>query len=229
MNVIEALNERFSSRAYKPDPVSRETLDKVMEAALRAPSWANTQPWEIYVAAGDALNKLRAAFAEQVSQGVSSNPDIARPTSWPDSIRQRMAGPRPTPAPAAPAAPAPAAAPQSEEERVRGMMQRQASFFGAPVAIYLCMDKTLTPYSIYDLGLISQSICLAAKEYGLDTVIAVNLVGYPEVLRKELGISDSLQIVMGIALGYADLQAQANQRPKSTRRTLSDAVHYHGV
>jgi nitroreductase len=70
---------------------------------------------------------------------------------------------------------------------------------------------------------------LSAKEHGLDTVIAVNLVGYPDVLRKELGIPNELMIVMGIALGYADRDAQANQRPKSTRRALEDAVHYFGV
>ena len=57
MNVIEALNSRTSIRAFKSDPVSRETIFKIMEAAIRSPSWANTQPWEIYVAAGEALGR----------------------------------------------------------------------------------------------------------------------------------------------------------------------------
>ena len=59
MNVIDALRARSTVRAYKPDPVSRDTILKIMKAATRAPSWANTQPWEIFVAAGEALERLR--------------------------------------------------------------------------------------------------------------------------------------------------------------------------
>jgi hypothetical protein len=36
-------------------------------------------------------------------------------------------------------------------------------FFGAPVVIYLCMDKTLTSWSMFDVGAISQNIMLAAR------------------------------------------------------------------
>jgi nitroreductase len=49
MDVVDALNTRFTVRASKPDPIDRNTLGRVMEAALKAPSWANTQPWEVYV------------------------------------------------------------------------------------------------------------------------------------------------------------------------------------
>lgn len=50
MDIIDALNTRFTVRAFKPASIDRNTLEKVIEAALRAPSWGNTQPWEIYVA-----------------------------------------------------------------------------------------------------------------------------------------------------------------------------------
>ncbi len=216
MNVVEALNARYSARGYKEDPVSRETLEKVMEAGLRSPSWANTQPWEIYIAAGEPLQRLRAAFKERIDQSVASNPDIPRPTEWPESIRQRMQGPRP-----APAAPGGGDAPRPP------MIQPRAPLFGAPVIIYLCMDRSLTPYSVYDMGLLSQSIMLAAKEYGLDTVAAVSLVAYPDVLRKELGVPDELEFVLGLALGYASEEAAA--RPRSTRRSIADAVHFKGI
>ena len=54
MNVIDALNSRSTIRAFNPDPVGRETTLKILEAATRAPSWANTQPWELFVAGGGA-------------------------------------------------------------------------------------------------------------------------------------------------------------------------------
>ena len=72
MDVVDALSTRFTVRAFKPDPIDRHTLEKVMEAALRAPSWANTQPWEIYVAGGEVLNRLRKAYLANLERQTSS-------------------------------------------------------------------------------------------------------------------------------------------------------------
>jgi nitroreductase len=49
MDIMEAIKGRRSVRAYKPDPVPEEKLQKVLEAVQWAPSWANTQCWEIIV------------------------------------------------------------------------------------------------------------------------------------------------------------------------------------
>ena len=46
MDVLEALNSRFTCRAFKPKSVNRDIVLKIMENATRSPSWANTQPWE---------------------------------------------------------------------------------------------------------------------------------------------------------------------------------------
>ena len=45
MDIVEAIQQRKSIRAFKPDPVPKEILKEILELALRAPSWANTQPW----------------------------------------------------------------------------------------------------------------------------------------------------------------------------------------
>jgi nitroreductase len=47
MDVMEAIKGRRSIRKYKPDPVSEEALQKLMEAVRWSPSWANTQCWEV--------------------------------------------------------------------------------------------------------------------------------------------------------------------------------------
>jgi nitroreductase len=43
----------------KKDPVPKEILHKVLEAAVRAPSGMNTQPWEFIVASGKVLDEIR--------------------------------------------------------------------------------------------------------------------------------------------------------------------------
>ncbi len=44
-NCLETIQKRRSIRQYKPDPVSTESLEKIIEAARLAPSGTNRQPW----------------------------------------------------------------------------------------------------------------------------------------------------------------------------------------
>ncbi|MGZ8873646.1 MAG: nitroreductase family protein [Halobacteriota archaeon] len=74
MNVIDALNSRFTVRAFEPDPVHKGTILKILDAATRAPSSGNTQPWELFVAGGDALDRLRRAFEERFRKGCRAAP-----------------------------------------------------------------------------------------------------------------------------------------------------------
>jgi len=220
MNVIEALNNRYSARAYLNKPLDRETVLKIMEAARRTPSWADTQPWEIFVAAGEPLERLRRAFLQGLDEGRPIQPDIPRPQSWPPSLQSRMAemvahGQK-------------VRGERSDDEEVRRQsMRRNFSFFGAPAVVYLCMDRSLTPYSVFDLGMMAMSIMLAATEYGVDSIPAVNLVGYPDLVRAELSIPEDLMIVMGLALGYAD-SGQLVNKPRTPRRSLDGMVRLAG-
>lgn len=47
--VVETLMTRRSIRAYKPEPVEKEIMDKILEVGINAPSGMNRQPWEIRV------------------------------------------------------------------------------------------------------------------------------------------------------------------------------------
>jgi nitroreductase len=49
MNVSDAIIKRTSIRKWKPMPVEKEKIEKVLEAGRRAPSWGNSQPWRFIV------------------------------------------------------------------------------------------------------------------------------------------------------------------------------------
>ncbi len=49
MEFFDVIERRYSVRAYKPDPVEPDKLQKVLEAARIAPSAANKQPYEFIV------------------------------------------------------------------------------------------------------------------------------------------------------------------------------------
>ena len=221
MNVIDALNTRFTVRAFKSDPIDRRTLERIMEAALKSPSWANTQPWEIYVAGGEVLNRLREAYVTNLKNCVARNPDLAAPKEWPQAQRKRMEALR--------------SERMATLERVcldktelKDLSEMNYHFFHAPAVAYICMDKTLTPWSVFDLGLFSQSLMLAARHYGLDSAPAVTLAAHPDLIRKELKIPDGISIIIGIALGYADAGHPQNQY-RTPRRSVQEAVTFRGI
>ena len=62
MDLIEVVQNRRSIRAFLPDPVPRELVTKVVDLARWAPSWGNTQPWEVVVADGEKAVQLADAF-----------------------------------------------------------------------------------------------------------------------------------------------------------------------
>lgn len=49
MDVFEAIRKRHSTRAYLPDRIGEEKLEKILEAARLAPSAGNLQPWHFIV------------------------------------------------------------------------------------------------------------------------------------------------------------------------------------
>jgi nitroreductase len=49
MEYTDLIAQRYSVRAYKPDPVEPEKLEKILEAARLAPTAANRQPFQLVV------------------------------------------------------------------------------------------------------------------------------------------------------------------------------------
>ena len=214
MNVIDALNSRFTCRAFQPDPVDKDTVVKIMEAANRAPSWGNTQPWDIYVAAGAVLEDLREQFLAQMTQKAAPKMDLPIPQTWPAPCQERYN--------ALGKERAGVLAEEIDREKLsQAVTERNFRFFDAPVVVYVCMDRSLSPYSMLDLGAVSQSIMLAAQEYGVASAPAVMLVAYPDLIHKALDIPDDKAIVLGIALGYAETSSIHNQY-RSGRRPVEE-------
>ena len=89
MNVIEAITSRHSTRAFLPKPVERDKLDAVLTAAVRTPSWANTQPWEIFVAAGNTLERIRKGYQQKYEEKAPAVPETPRPAEWTEACQNR--------------------------------------------------------------------------------------------------------------------------------------------
>ncbi len=75
MEFLELVRRRQSVREYKPDPVPVEVLDRCFEAARRAPSACNSQPWS-FIAITDPV--LVKELADRAFSGIYSLNSFAR-------------------------------------------------------------------------------------------------------------------------------------------------------
>lgn len=206
MDLVEAIQQRKSIRAFTDKPVPKEIIMEILNIACRAPSAMNTQPWEFIVLTGEKLNKLRIAIVEKLKSGAPIVPDHLV-VSWPDKgvykdrqitlAKQLFKAMDIT---------------REDKEKRAWWLERGFRFFDAPVAIIIARDKALGETGpLLDLGAVMQNICLAALHFDLGTCIEDQGVLFPEVIREQTGISPNKRLMIAIVLGYPDPTFPANQ------------------
>lgn len=225
MDIVEAIRHRKSIRAFKPDTVPQEILKEIIELALRAPSWANTQPWEFAIAGGKILEEIRQAFIEKSEE--QPNPDLAVPQEFPEPFdtRRRVVGRKLFEI---------MGIGREDREKRRWWRLQGLILFEAPCVIYIYIDRSfyfqgdsLNVWPLFDCGLVAENIMLLAPRYGLGTIPQIQAVSYPDALRKILGIPDSKLLVLGISIGYPNRDNPANQF-HSEREPLDKVTRWYG-
>jgi nitroreductase len=57
MNLLDQIRQRHSCRSYREEPVAREHVESLLEAARLAPSACNQQPWRFAIVTDNALRQ----------------------------------------------------------------------------------------------------------------------------------------------------------------------------
>ena len=204
MDLVEAIKARKSIRGYKDDPVQKEILREILEAAIRAPSADNSQPWEITVITGKILKEIAEANVEALNSGRPIAPDVShkpyegiyrkRQTEVGKKIFELMDIPR------------------EDKAKRNSWILRGFRFFDAPAAFLLAADESLDPTrAASDIGGIAQTICLVALQYGLGTCIASQGVLYADIIKQYTKIPNTKKIYWCITIGYPDWDFPANK------------------
>lgn len=199
MDVIEAIKKRKSIRAYRPDAVPEEVIREVLEAAIRAPSAMNTQPWEFVVIKGEPLRKIKEECSRRFRAGEVPEPEHqvvgwgndsvyrSRQVELAKQIFHIMNIPR------------------EDKAKRSAWTERGFRYFDSPAVIIITVDRALTESSpLLDLGAVMQTICLAAMHYGLGTCIHDQGVMYPDVVRRHAGVPGSKRLIIAVSIGYPD-------------------------
>jgi len=222
LELIEAIKTRKSVRGYKPTPVPKETLAQILEIATHAPSALNMQPWKFTVLGGKVFDDVKKASQEQYLAKVEPHPDFEREPALTGDYRSRQVELAKTLFQLMDIG-------REDKEKRQQWMLKQVSFFDAPNAIIITLEEEVSgPLFVFSLGTLSQTIALAALDFGLGTIIQHAAVYYPEVIRQFTGIPEAEKIAIGIAIGYPDWDFPANKL-ESTRDQLSNLVTWQGI
>jgi nitroreductase len=192
----QVLRSRRSTRAFRDDPIPVETVREILEAARWAPSWGNSQAWNVTVASGETLRKIKESLGAQMGTAAAARSDFAMQVQWPEELKKRMTIPRRAPE-------------GSPQPAIAGPRPWEA--WGAPTLLLFSVDERLQPeYACFDTGLLVQSVCLAAHDKGLGTCIEAWMVGNADMLHELLPDAAHLRFVVGVALGHPDEVSPAN-------------------
>jgi nitroreductase len=173
---MDIIKGRRSIRRFQAKEIPEDDLNTILEAVRWAPSWANTQCWEV-VAVKDP------------------------------SIKQRL------------------------QEILSAANPAKKAVIEAPVVVVLCgrrgvsgcysgrPETKLGDWFMYDVGLATQNLCLAAHALNLGTVI-IGSLGH-DAAKKILDVPEGYEVVALIPVGYP-----AREAKQSHRRQISEFVHY---
>jgi len=204
MDATTCITNRMSIRAFTDQPVAKKLLTEIIDTARWSPSYKNSQPWNVLVLSGEKKEKLSTLLLNLLEQGEVANPDLAAPTSWPDreqaQINQLFASRKE------------ATGMDLTDPKIIALAKKaNFKFYKAPHAIYLFQDNSLSSWSLFDLGLFAQSLMLAAHARGLGTVPQAFVTDYSAQVKDFLNIPESSRLVLGLSIGYPDLESPANQ------------------
>ncbi|WP_261530236.1 nitroreductase [Burkholderia multivorans] len=217
---VEALEriaaERFTCRAYLPDAVPTDVIERIVEIAKRAASWCNVQPWHAIVTSRDTTERFRAALVAHAAQ----HPGIDADMPFPDEYRGVYGERRREVGYALYAALGIARDDRAARER---QVAENFRLFGAPHVALLTIPAELGPYAALDCGAFVASFLLAARAHGVATTAQAALAHHARFIRRYFGIGDERRFVCGIAFGYADMTHPANAF-RSTRAATADVM-----
>ena len=213
----DLLERRHSCRGFRPEPVPRELIQRILDTARRTASWCNAQPWQVHIVSGPRLDALRADMIARAQAGAPATPEL----DWPKEYRgiyqarrrecgwdlYRAVG-------------------VAKGDREGSARQSQENFrgFGAPHLAIVTSEALLGTHGVMDVGAWVSNFMLAATALGVASIAQAAMASWPDVLRKHVDIGDDRRIVCGISFGFEDARHPANSF--RTKRAPVDEVAF---
>jgi nitroreductase len=181
VKVTEAVQHRATIRGFLQDPVSDETIQRLLEVSARAPSGGNVQPWRIYVINGQSM------YPEGLHEPYRTNRYALG-----EAMYEKMGVGR-------------------EDKAARyAHLARNFDFFDAPAAFFCFVDRKMGSAQWSDLGMFLQTFMLLAVEAGLDTCPQEAWANHWKAVQNFVQAPDNEMLFCGMAIGKRDETKKVN-------------------
>lgn len=219
MDVWHAVKQRRSIRVFRSDPIPKGVIEKILLAAMEAPSSSNMQPWEFIVVCGKEREQLGKILVESFSrEGKDYDFEGDKSKGFPEKILERRR--------------------KFYEELFQIVKEKEVNpkrflqegtynFWGAPVVIFAFIDGAMEKRFVFDIGAAVENLLLAAQEEGFGTHLIRLIVKFEDKIKEVLQLPSEKSLVIGICLGYPDPKAPIN-RYKPKRTGLEEIVTWYG-
>ena len=200
MDFFEVVHTQRAIRRFQPDPVPEEAIRRMIDAAIRAPSGGNSQPWAFLVVSDPAKRRV---IADAVRDGLTDAEERRREAMTFDPSRRRMR---------------------------LGSIAFRENVTSAPVLIIPCLVKPSSPTSDVNSLFAGSSIygavqnmMLAARALGLGTLMTTFNIAIEPVIRGEFGLPDDAKPVAVIPVGYP---AEGERFGPTTRKPAESVTYW---
>jgi nitroreductase len=223
--VDSVIKKRFANRIFSKRPVSRQTIEDILEVARFAPSGANIQPWRVYVLAGAEKDRVSRALLKAHNEARDQHcseyqyyaPQLPEPYRWRREQFGRLFY-------------GALGIEQSDMAGRAGQTAKNYGFFGAPVGLIISIDRRLQVGSWLDLGMFVQNVMIAAGARGLQTCPQETFSKYHALLRDLLPIPAEEMVVCGLSVGFAEQTSASagSLMPKAPVSEFSKFIGFDG-
>lgn len=219
MNIKEAIEKRFSVRAFTKEVPDIETIKAILKTAGTAPSGGNIQPWKVYVLKENAKNELSKKTLYNFDNGVQEDIEYdIYPKPLADEYKKRryecgsdMYN-------------ALAIGKDDLDSRFK-QIRENYNFFGAPLGMIITIDKSFGKNGWGHVGMFLENLWLSAIDYGLGICLQESWSIYPKTVKEVTKHPDNEIVWCGVAVGYEDSSNPINQY-RTKREDLDSFVKF---
>ncbi|GAA2690426.1 nitroreductase [Streptomyces lunalinharesii] len=218
MDVYEAVASRRAVRRFSGEPIPRETLERVLSAATRAPSGANLQPWHVYVLTGAPLAELKQRAAERVAAGDPGDEREYRmyPRELKSPYRERRSA-------AAEQRYAALGIPREDRRSRAAAVAANWDCFGAPAALFCYIDRDMGPAQWADVGMYLQTVMLLLRAEGLHSCPQMAWSVYCRTVAEAVSPPPGLVLFCGVSIGF---ETPTARHDRIDRAPLAETVTF---
>jgi len=216
LSALDSMHARRSIREFEPTPLSPETIQLLVEAAGRAPSSKNTQPWRLFLVQGAPLAALRTDYLAAFDAGQPPRPGYCYspeplPPAWKARARDVGIGIFKH-----------KSITREDTAGRRAHDRENFKFFDAPHIFLLGTQASAYGHGTFmDCGFVLDNLMLGLASLGYGSCPQYSAVSYPDILALHLPEANDTLFLAGLAFGTPRAGSHVNAFQPS-RQPLND-------